>query len=364
VWADEVREKESNENYTYHPFYPIFIKNLEEQETTITFETVIPAFLLFANENKAFWNNVIKTGEYAIDIATTLSGIGNLAKFRYLSNLVKLAERVETASKVAKAANVLRYVKGAAGVVEVTSGSVNLMLKLTELDQTELGQSLSKVLFYLELITLAGELTAPMKTGLKKSAREVIENADSAVRAKNAKLFFELYKITNLVSKGGKVKYGESILSTFAIAYRKNLGKAGKHNGNIAVFAYVDKNGTTQFKEFTTFGSQKDWKAAGFKEKPHAEAIGNKWLETNNIPRENISMVYSELNFCHFKGHNCNVMIHSNFPKAIKEYSYEYPGKLGDNLQNVRDKSINDRKFDLDKYIDNVEIDPNKYFNK
>jgi hypothetical protein len=75
------------------------------------------------------------------------------------------------------------------------------MLKLTELDETEFGQSLSKVLFYLELITLAGELTVPLKANLKKSAREVIDNADGVKRAKYSELFSELYKIVSVDSK-------------------------------------------------------------------------------------------------------------------------------------------------------------------
>lgn len=60
---------------------------------------------------------------------------------------------------------------------------------------------------------------------------------------------------------------------------------------------------------------------------------------------------YSELNFCHFEGHKRNNLINSNFPKSVKKYTYEYPGKLGDNLESVRKKSINDRKIDLDRYI-------------
>lgn len=186
---------------------------------------------------------------------------------------------------------------------------------------------------------------------MKKSSKEAILNADSTIRAKNAELFFELYKVAKLVSKGGKVKYGDSILSTFAVAYRKTLGKGAKHDGNIAVFAYVDNNGITQYKEFTTFATRKEWEAAGFFDKPHAELIGVRWLDANGIPKENVEMVYSELNFCHFKGHNCNHLIHSNFPKSVKEYTYEYPGKLGDDLESVRKKSISDRKIDLNKFI-------------
>ncbi|MEZ4854684.1 hypothetical protein [Flavobacterium sp.] len=111
------------------------------------------------------------------------------------SRLAEATEGVTAANKVAQASNILKNIKNAAGVVEISSGSTNLMLKLTELDETELGQSLSKVLFYLELLTLAGELTVPMKANLKKSAREVVENADGVTRAKYAELFDELNNI-------------------------------------------------------------------------------------------------------------------------------------------------------------------------
>ncbi|MDH6251798.1 hypothetical protein M2347_001525 [Chryseobacterium sp. H1D6B] len=184
--------------FWYHPFYPIALKNIEKQETEIKLDSIVPAFMLKANRDKQFWRNVITSSEYALDIATTLSGVGNITKFKYLTRLVQLAETAEgvsTISKVARAANILRYVKGAAGIVEITSGSLNLMLKLTDARDTEFGETLTKVLFFLELITLSGELTASLKIGLKKSAKEAIENSDGALRVKHPKLFAELYKI-------------------------------------------------------------------------------------------------------------------------------------------------------------------------
>lgn len=192
------------DQFWYHPFYPIYLKDIENQETDLKLDKVVPAFMLKANRDKQFWSNIMTSAEYALDIVTTFSGVGNIAKFRYLTKVAKLAEVVEVASsvtKVARAANILRYVKGAAGVVELTSGSVNLMLKITGARDTELGESLSKVLFYLELITLAGELTASMKLGLKKSAKEAVEASDGALRVKHPELFAELYKIIKIDSK-------------------------------------------------------------------------------------------------------------------------------------------------------------------
>lgn len=196
----ETREK-IKEHFWYHPFYPVYLKNVEKQDSELKLDSIVPAFVLKANEDKQFWSNVITSAEYALDVATTLSGIGNITKFRYLTRVTQLAEVIEgtnAISKVAKAANILRYVKGAAGVVELTSGSINLMIKITGAKDTEFGESLSKVLFYLELITLAGELTTSMKMGLKKSAKEAIEESNGALRVKHPELFAELYRIAGL----------------------------------------------------------------------------------------------------------------------------------------------------------------------
>lgn len=226
-------KKEIIENYNYHPFHPIYINNIEKQETTITFESIIPAFLLYVNENKAWWNNFVKTGEYIIDGITIASGFASLRAAKYFANVARLAETAEgvtAANKVAQASNILKNIKNAAGVVEISSGSVNLILKLTELDETEFGQSLSKVLFYLELITLAGELTAPLKANLKKSARETIEKSNPRIRKANRNLFDELYRITGIDELGLK------------ILRVKNIDDIGSQ-GNKIIFRLTDNDG-------------------------------------------------------------------------------------------------------------------------
>jgi hypothetical protein len=115
-------------------------------------------------------------------------------------------------------------------VVEISSGSTNLMLKLTELDETEFGQSLSKVLFYLELITLAGELTVQLKANLKKSARETFEKSNPRIRKANRKLFDELYRITGIDELGLK------------ILRVKNIDDIGSQ-GNKIIFRLIDNDG-------------------------------------------------------------------------------------------------------------------------
>ena len=189
------------EQYWYHPFYPIYLEDIEKQETELKLDSVVPAFMLKANRDKQFWSNVITTAEYAADILTTISGVGNIAKFRYLTRVANLAEIVQgtnAVTKMVRSINILRNIKGAAGVVELTSGSLNLMLKITGAKDSEIGKTLSTVLLYLELITLSGELTASMKLGLKKSAKEAVEASDGALRIKHPELFAELYRIAGL----------------------------------------------------------------------------------------------------------------------------------------------------------------------
>jgi len=201
VEYDETVEKSIIAHYTYHPFYPIFLDNIEKQETEIKLDTIIPAFMLLANGDQQFWHNVIKTGEYALDALSIYTGIGALKQFKYLKTLAQVAmeaKEVSNAAKISRSANILANVKGASGVAQISSAAVNAMLKITELDETELGQNINRVLFVLEMITLAGELTVPMKNGLKKMVQETIDTSDSVLRTKYPELFKELYKLSNI----------------------------------------------------------------------------------------------------------------------------------------------------------------------
>lgn len=83
-----IRQREITLDYTYHPFYPIYIPEAQQQKTEIVFDSIVPAFFLKVNEDKTFWSNVITAGEYTLDAVTTLSGIGNIAKFRHLAKVL------------------------------------------------------------------------------------------------------------------------------------------------------------------------------------------------------------------------------------------------------------------------------------
>lgn len=167
------------DQFWYHPFYPIYLKDIENQETEMKLDSVVPAFMLKANRDKQFWSNVITTAEYAADILTTVSGVGNIGKFRYLAKFAAKAEKLSFVSKAGRTvANVRKGVAATAAVVEITSGTVNTLLKLTEARDVAWGKSLSEYLFWLELLSLSGELSVAIHNGLRKSAKEILEHED------------------------------------------------------------------------------------------------------------------------------------------------------------------------------------------
>jgi hypothetical protein len=148
--------------------------------------------------------------------------------------------------------------------------------------------------------------------------------------------------LENFITTIGKVEYGLSMLSQKAIAFRKTLGAAARHDGNIAVFEYINKEGIIDRIAFTT-KTEEELKALGYiDEKPHAEEFGFEWLTENKIPDENVLAVYSELEPCLLNGHKCKQEITKRFPKAKVSYSYTY-----NNMSEVMKKAIADRSKDL-----------------
>ena len=120
---------------------------------------------------------MVTAGEYAIDIVTTFSGVGNVLKFRHLNKLRLLGEVSQT----------ITYVKLAVGVSEITTGSLNLALKLSDLKDTPFGKELSNYLFIIELLSLGGEIAAALKGALAKSADDLLKHEDALRKsAKNA----------------------------------------------------------------------------------------------------------------------------------------------------------------------------------
>ncbi|MFL0071106.1 hypothetical protein, partial [Tenacibaculum maritimum] len=109
-----------------------------------------------------------------VDILTTVSGVGNLIKAGRLVKLLKNGKNLLYKTKQVTTA--IATTKAIAGVIEVSSGTVNALLKLTSIDDTKLGISISKYLFYLEMIALTGEVSVFLRGKLQQSAKEIVEN--------------------------------------------------------------------------------------------------------------------------------------------------------------------------------------------
>ncbi|RSC95046.1 hypothetical protein [Tenacibaculum singaporense] len=161
----------------YHPLQPVFIADASKDKA-IAVQRFSPMLLLKANEDKSFWSNMATAGEYGVDAITTLSGVGNLAKFRHLARIVKAAETLNKSNKFIRTYTIYKTVKGAAAGAEITSGTVNTLLKITNVKEKELGKAINEFLFWLELASLSGEVGAALKKGLQKSAKTIVENTD------------------------------------------------------------------------------------------------------------------------------------------------------------------------------------------
>lgn len=252
------------DQFWYHPFYPIYLKDIENQETEMKLDSVVPAFMLKANRDKQFWSNVIRSAEYAADILTTVSGVGNIAKFRYLAKFATKASKLRFVSKAGRAVATARKVVAAtAAVVEITSGTVNTLLKLTGARDAKWGKALSEYLFWLELLSLSGELSVAIHNGLRKSAKEILKNEnDIRKSAKNADEAKEIDDIIDELEKVAGRSVAEGSGSTKYIIKAKHLDDTGALEGiskiekeiieePVEYGAFVDHKGKVISEKFT-----------------------------------------------------------------------------------------------------------------
>ncbi|MCI3938120.1 hypothetical protein MQX03_12980 [Chryseobacterium aahli] len=162
-------DEEIIEYYYYHPFYPVKIKNADEdnqnQETAIKLDAIVPAFMLFANSNQQFWNNVIKSGEYALDIGVIALSYGTLSG-------LAAAEVITT----------LAVARGIGAASAITSSVANIILKLANAEDSALGQAFCEYLFWIEMLSLSGELTIAIRNGLKRSAVKLVGTEENLTK--------------------------------------------------------------------------------------------------------------------------------------------------------------------------------------
>ncbi|WP_333809323.1 hypothetical protein [Flavobacterium sp.] len=253
-WVEQLVEEQNK--YIYHYYQPILLANIE-QESAIALPKLLPAYFLKANEDKAFWSNIITSLEYTVDVVTTLSGIGNIAKFRHLANMAKVASRFSKYQKASKFASTISKIRLAVGAIEISSGSLNILLKLTELRETSFGQSLTEYLFYLELLSLSGELTAAIKNGLRKSAKKLVKHEDEIRKVSKKEgiedvdgLLDELYEVAEIERKLGDfvMHSGDNIFENYIKGIVKQVREStGLNNFDIHL---IDRNNEKYKKLF------------------------------------------------------------------------------------------------------------------
>ncbi|MGB0999251.1 MAG: hypothetical protein ACPGVE_02830, partial [Flavobacteriales bacterium] len=174
-------------DYEYHPFSPLMITSesnsgfiFEDNSASSNNFIHIPAFILLSNDQSTTIQNYLQTGQYILDIVTTFSGVGNILKAGRLFRLLKGGKTLVFRSKLAT--KTIAHVKQTAGVIEISSGAANALLKLMETEDTPFGRAISKYLFWLEMLSLSGELTVALRSALKKNARKVLAHADELAK--------------------------------------------------------------------------------------------------------------------------------------------------------------------------------------
>ncbi|MGH1383548.1 hypothetical protein [Kordia sp.] len=202
----------------YDPFAPIVI--LEEDNPHFIFKdnennknakfAVLPAFVMLANTQKAFWENVIVGAEYAVDVVTTVSGVLNILKAGRLFKILKAGHNL--AGRTRSATKAITLAKSFAGTVEITSGAGNGLIKLMGLRDTPFGQTVAKYLFFLEIISLSGEISVAFRTSLSKAAKEVIEHPELPKIKKQAKEIIEKADDAGASKKSKEVLEAEETL--------------------------------------------------------------------------------------------------------------------------------------------------------
>ncbi|MCO6174714.1 hypothetical protein NHF50_06615 [Flavobacterium sp. NRK F10] len=262
---------ETEKSFYYHPFQPIAVFNFDKQKTGMELTSpLMPAFVLKAAEDKAFWENVITASEYVVDILTTFSGVGNLAKFRYLAKVAGKASKLRFVSKLGTAASYVKTgLRATVAAIEISSGTINALLKITNQRDEPWAKELSEVLLYLELLSLGGELGEVLLKRINKAAKNALKYEDDIIKAAK-KEGLEAKQIDELIDEfktftgdniTGKGLYGGKILSKVDLddwakllkeKFGTNLEKVDRFD-NSNVLAQFDPNtNTIRYKDDVT----------------------------------------------------------------------------------------------------------------
>ena len=214
---------ETEKSFYYHPFQPIAINNFDKQQTGITLTApLLPAFILKAGEDVAFWDNVTTATEYVVDIVTTFSGVGNIVKFRHLAKVASKANKLKFVSRTGKAlANAKAVARGTIGVIEISSGTVNALLKITNVRDEEWAKELSEFLLILEILALGADLSEFLLKRARTSAKNALKYEDE-IRKQLDDVVIEDGKTTRKFTEADKGKFLDELNE---VAELDNLAK-------------------------------------------------------------------------------------------------------------------------------------------
>ncbi|WP_046756132.1 hypothetical protein [Kordia jejudonensis] len=206
------------ESLLYDPFAPIYIfkednpnfifKDSEENKNS--YFAALPAFVMLAREERAFWSNIITAGEFAIDILTTATGFLNIAKAGRLYKILNAGHKLIGRTK--QATQFIAGTKRIAGYIEITSGIGNGLIKLLGYKDTELGRTIAKYLFFLEMLSLTGELSAALHASLSKTAKEIVTHPEFPNIKKQAEEIIKKADNTGATKKSKEIVEAEETL--------------------------------------------------------------------------------------------------------------------------------------------------------
>jgi hypothetical protein len=169
----------------YHYFQMVNLLDVRSEGEIGLPDKSIPAFYLKGFDDKNRWKNASTGVMLTLDVVTTVSGVGNLAKLRHLSKL--RSAQVWTTAII--------------GGIEVASGTTQLIINYTSTCEgsEKFCERLSQYLFWLEIASLSADaLTNQM---LKKSAQNVLDSGVPTTIDGNVKKQLEDH--AGGVAKGG-----------------------------------------------------------------------------------------------------------------------------------------------------------------
>lgn len=203
---------ETEKSFYYHPFQPIAVNNFQKQQTGVALTSpLFPAFVLKAGEDVAFWENTATAAEYTVDIITTFSGVGNIAKFRHLAKVASKANKLKFISRTGKVvANAKTAARGAVGVIEISSGTVNTLLKITDQRDEPWAKEVSEFLLILELCSLGADLGEFLLKRARTSAKNALEYEDE-IRKQLDEVVIEDGNSTRKLTETDKTKFFEEL---------------------------------------------------------------------------------------------------------------------------------------------------------